>query len=136
MDTMRQTLAATLMGRRDHYVELATRPADPSAGESTLGTRDVAQMIDGFLALLVEGLQGESRETRDFFLETLIPSLVPAHMSAADLLSEVTGYAILLSGDAVAALPEAEREDGRRWFADFFRDYVRDLARIASEESA
>ena len=135
---VRQKLAAHLRTRRDAYVKLAFDEVRPSADPNVPGLtlRDVEQMIDGFIALVVEGLVGESREVRELYLDTVIPGLVAGgHTTTARLAADVAQFGISVSLDAVGALPESDRAEGGRWIAKFFHEYIHDLIVVGEEVS-
>lgn len=141
---LRQKVAAIVRERRDALVQrsMATTIAVPvpeGQAEPTVmpsvSQRDVEQMIDAFIALLVEALETDSREVRTFFLGTVIPGLVSAGAPASSLLGGAVEFAILTSVDVAAELPKEERKPAQLWFARFFNAYLTEMVQVAEEAS-
>lgn len=135
---VRKKIAGYARTRRDAYVQATldvVAMGPPQPGAPPLGRRDVEQMIDGFLAMLTEALDGEAREVRTFFLETLIPSLVGSGTPLDGIVGGVVELAIIVSIDVAEWLPPEERAEARSWLARFFNEYVAELIRVAQGAS-
>jgi hypothetical protein len=133
----RKQLAKVLRGQRNRYI--AAIEAMEGSQPSAYGAQDFAQMIDGFLALLEEALTSTSSDVRTLYLETAIPSLLKTGTNPFALLTGTVGFAVVLSVNAVAGMPEGQREQAQRWLSAFFSDWMGELLRaagVASPEEA
>jgi hypothetical protein len=132
---LHRALAAYIPSRRDAYVDAAfiSIPSEPVPGTPVLARTDMEQMIDGFISLLHEALVGESKDVRTFYLETLIPSLVHAGSSVAEIVSGVVEFAVIVSIDLVQSREPHERAEAQAWLARFWNEYIGEMVRVGEE---
>lgn len=99
---------------------LANNPAAPG------------QMVDGVLAVFVEGLEGQGTEIRSFYLETLIPSLLENDGDKAkDLVGQTVRFVMLMAYDAIEQVPAESRDAAMQRLVRFSSDYLAEVANVA-----
>src|SRR4051794_2083413 len=81
-------LKATFQARRSALSDLivsASGAIAPIAGGQAMRPEDLIQMVNGFLVLIEEALEGRS-DTREFYLSTVMPGLRDSGTSAKQML--------------------------------------------------
>ncbi len=126
-------LAAMTEGRVDLAAlgeRLATHLGTPEEQDEAV-TTEQRQFLNGLETLVLEGLRGEGRTTRDFVFDTAIPILVSEGRTTVDLVEGHTTLFVALGHELASAVPDDVRPDAAMWLAGFFGDYVREVAERA-----
>jgi ABC-type amino acid transport system permease subunit len=131
-------LSEFLNSRGERYVEFASAAvaANPAQGSGAFTSRDLAQMVDGFLAVMNESLVGTRRDTRTFYLETVIPGLVAAGSSMPAVVHTVVGWTVYVIADFSAHHSGPVATAAIVWLSQFFAGYLADIARVGAGAGA
>ncbi|WP_394847821.1 hypothetical protein LZC95_10205 [Pendulispora brunnea] len=136
MDSTRARIVRLLAERRPYYIEACERLIAEAPPETV---RDhtpeaAAQMTDGLLKLLVEGLENRGTEVRALYIDTLIPALVAAGVPMRGIVGGAVHLGFIISHDVARHIPQEEQDTAAEWFALFYADYVTELAKTVARE--
>lgn len=135
VDAWRQRVIDRVSGEEAFLLAQRVVQGIPALAE-TVGDDDLRQLLRGFAQMLDEALSESGSETREFFLGTAIPGLVSAGQEPLTLVRSAATFVVLLSTAAIEGLEGGDREAAAGWLADFFGEYVRDVAAVAIEAEA
>jgi len=128
--TLAGTLLALLPAQREPLLEAAPRARTVTRAD-VADDKALAQMVDGFLAVLEEDLSGKPPDKRVFFLDTVIPSLVDAGVDPHATTEGSIYFAVIAAIGLIEACPADVRRDARIRVGRFMASYTADIARIA-----
>jgi hypothetical protein len=133
-ESTRRAVSDFLRSRKDRHVAFAAAAvaSNPGQGQGAFSDAELGQMVDGFVAVIAEGLEGKSRETREFFMETVIPGLIASGSPAPTIIHTVMGWTVRLIADLQAGYEGPDRAEVVDWLAGFFGAYVADIARVGA----
>ena len=125
MDTFRTHMLETLRRSRE---DLVLRSTDIAffANESPMGREDVAQMMRACVAIIEEGLIGETQVTRAGFLEAM-PDVARASTWRITMKNGLPTWGVLV-GTLAAAAPPDHRDEAIRWLSRFMGDWWSDVS--------
>ncbi|WP_394837310.1 hypothetical protein LVJ94_10425 [Pendulispora rubella] len=138
MDSRRTRIVRLLAERRPYYIEgcerlIAEAPPETVRDHTPEAAR---QMTDGLLKLLVEGLEDRGADVRALYIDTLIPALVASGVPMRGIVGGAVHLGFIISHDVARHLPPEEREMASEWFANFYADYITELATAVAKEQA
>ena len=140
METFTHELLAQLGADSGHLLGVAKRvlAVTPGMGSDLYSDAELGQLLNGFKALLTEGLEETGSEVFDFFVDTAVPGLVADGQSAATLSQAAATFSVFCALWLAEGLSAPNREDGQVWLAGFLGRYVRAVAESArhAEERA
>jgi hypothetical protein len=96
--------------------------------DNPIARRDVEQMIRACVALIEEGLRGESREVRSNFLEAL-PDVAKSTTWELTLKNGIPCWGVILGKLVAEASPE-HRAEATRLLAEFMGQWWADVSKV------
>jgi hypothetical protein len=124
MEAFRSQLTSILQRSREELVRQATDIAFVT-GEAPMPRPDVEQMMRACVALIEEGLAGESQTIRTGFLEAM-PDVARASTLRSTLKNGLPTWGVLV-GMLSAEVPAEHREDAIRWLSRFMGEWWADV---------
>jgi hypothetical protein len=126
-------MAELVQRERERILEITVRlNQNTDAGATrTYAREEIAQMVRGFITMLVEQLEGGGTDTREILLETLIGGFIQSGDPVAKVVQWNATYMTLLTAELIPLLPENVRAQGANWFAHYAGLYVADVAQAA-----
>ncbi len=97
-----------------------------------LSRDDLVQMMEGFVSVITEALQGRSTEVRTFYVETVVPGMIRKGIAQASLIPTIKAWTERVQEVLRAELKDApDRTDAVQWMTSFFKDFMSDVERAA-----
>lgn len=125
MTTFRTQMLSTLQRSREDLVRRSTDIAFV-ANESPMPREDVEQMMRACVAIIEEGLLGESKVVRAGFLEAM-PDVARATTWRITMKNGLPTWGVLV-GALSAQAPEEHRDEAIRWLARFMGEWWADVS--------
>jgi|GEM_PF-5102085 len=90
------------------------------------------EALRGFVAVLLEAIEGKSTELRGFFMETTLPAFLEAGQSGDSLVKASATYVCLVAAELAAAAPPELRANVLSLGAVFAGTYVQEVCQVVS----
>jgi hypothetical protein len=120
--------------RQEELVDLTVRCVLASVNAKDIEAT-AQQSARGFVSLFLEHLRGGATPTRDFWLETLFPSLLAQGETVPNLVRTGTMINVAFALQIVPALPAEARAEASAWLARFLGELQADVVRVCMEAS-
>jgi hypothetical protein len=115
---------ALLESRRSALVDLASLAVCRTPGLKPYSRADMEQIIAGLLAAIFEALEEGSRETLNFFVETVIPGLIQNGETVSTIVHGTLVFISCVTMDVSQSLQPEHRDEVIPWLANFWGEYV------------
>ena len=135
MKAFEEELLAGVRARHTLFTErvVAENAAEAAAlGQPQFPREAIEQFINGFFLFVEEALQGIGGDARAFYLSTAIPAMRDTGISAKLVIGGSAKTVIRMSVELAGAVSAEHRPDAERWLAEFFGDYLGDMAEVWS----
>jgi len=129
---LKQALLAIFRGSgREHVFETFRQVVarDPEAAKAFGDPQTMDQVSLGYFNMIVEYLEGEKREVRDYWIDTFSPALVEQGQTLVDISREGVMFSVILAVSIVSELPPELRIEGTAWAAGFHSGVQADMTR-------
>ena len=132
-DALRAEIARAFQELRPDLIEFARRDADldPHSRLDEFSPQEVEQFLNAWEAIFTEALDGTSRSTRDFVLETALPPVLELGQTSLDMAQSNMISAVMLTSRLLPLITEERREQAARWLAAFYAEYTREIVERA-----
>jgi len=115
---------------RERIVETARKVSSLKRDSfPSLDRQAVEQMARGYLAMILEHLDGEKREVRDYWVETLAPGLMEHGRTLEQITRGGVIFSVIFAYSVVSSLPPELRIEGAAWAAAFHGGLQADMTR-------
>ncbi|WP_394820577.1 hypothetical protein [Pendulispora albinea] len=94
----------------------------------------VEQISQGYLSLILEHIQGEKRDVRDYWIETITPALMEQGQSLEEIARSGVRFSVIFAVSVVSALPPELRIAGTAWAAEFHSGVQADMTRVCLDK--
>lgn len=136
-ETYQRKLVNELRHRRERLIEglrVAMSDDDPEFGKG-LGREDFAQLTEGMLSVIDEGLQGRSAERRTFFVETVVPGLMARGATPGEVETVMRRWTGGMAGAVTEDLePATDQRQAMAWMDAFFSGLVDEMRNVAQPQ--
>ncbi len=95
----------TIQSRRSDLIQLGVLTTQTTPELGALTQSDVEQIVAGYSAILIEALEGQSRETFEFYTETVIAGAVAKGDTVQAIMKSITTFNILVMSYLAQHLP-------------------------------
>ncbi|MGA9523960.1 MAG: hypothetical protein WBV82_21040 [Myxococcaceae bacterium] len=130
-EKFQRRLATQARSKRERFID-CMQQAIKSQGidHNPLSRDDLAQMMEGFVSVISEALQGRSTEVRTFYVETVVPGLIRKGIPMDSLVPTIKAWTEGVQEVLRDELKEApDRSGAMQWMSSFFKDYMSDVER-------
>jgi hypothetical protein len=131
-------LLALLHSEREYLVDALQRGSDanPVPPPFVPRRRDLEQLVDGFIGVVTEALEGRPPVKRGVYFDTVTPGLVESGREFGGLVHTTAIWAFLALEHLAPRLPPEGREEALEWLRVFLGGWLADLARSGAKASA
>jgi hypothetical protein len=132
VDRTRYALRDLITNRREALIaEIVSDAQVAVAGEvAPYEDGDIAQMVHGFLSLLLAALESSDAEVRSFYLESVMPGLRDSGVPISVMIAGCTKTLIQMSARLILSLPPELQGPGIAWLSDYLGNYLGDITRV------
>lgn len=124
----RELLNAIEQRRAELIQTLGFTHSNPEPGARVYEHADIEQMVNGFLALLVEALEERPPEVRTFFLQTAMPALRDSGTTLHTMMRGSVQALMIMSITLTQHVSPEVRDEARGWLSSFTGAYVAEMA--------
>ncbi len=103
---------------------------DPPPGQPRYPREAIEQFVNGFIATIVEALEGRTQETRKLYMSTVMPSIRDTGTPLGLMIGGSARMLIALAVDLVEGVKPEHRLEARGWLASFLGEYLGEMADV------
>jgi hypothetical protein len=124
--------------RKHHIAEVVLQAIqnNPDLPVKNYSLEDIVQIFEGFIAMITEAIEGKSSDTRDTYMNTVIPGLLAHGQPLSGIVGQVTMNAVLVYKELVPYASEAHRTQIATYLTNWYVQFNADIVKIGIESGA
>jgi hypothetical protein len=132
-EKFQRRLATQSRSKRERFIDCMQQAMTAQGIQrNPLSRDDLTQMMEGFVSVITEALQGRSTEVRTFYVETVVPGMMRKGIDSPSLVETMRAWTDGVQEilrDELKTAPD--RSDAMQWMTAFFREFMSDVDRAA-----